>query len=390
MATALSDVRVLDLSIARAGPTCVRQLADWGADVVRIEPTGTATSVIGTARHGSDFQNLHRNKRCITLDLKHPDGKALFDRLLGTADVVVENMRPPVKHRLRIDYESVRAINPRIVYGSLSGFGQDGPYADRGGVDQIAQGMSGIMSVTGTPGEGPMRTGVAITDLAAGMYLAIGILAALHERDRSGEGQWVTTSLLEAGVAMMDFQATRWTIDREVPPQAGNHHPTSIPMGCYATADGYVNICGSGGRILSAFFEAIGAPELPLDPRFDTSAKRSERRDELNKLIEGRLLARTASEWVAILNEVGVPAGPVHNVDEVFADPQVQHLGMVTTVEQTVLGPLDVLRNAVTMSRTPSVLDRASPEKGEHTDEVLTELGLSASEIADLRAREIV
>jgi formyl-CoA transferase len=326
----------------------------------------------------------------MTLDLKSTEGKQLFERLVARADVVVENMRPTVKHRLGVDYDSVRAVNPRVVYGSISGFGQDGPYAERGGVDQIAQGLSGLMSVTGLPGQGPVRTGVAITDLAAGMYLAIGILAALHERTLSGEGQWVQTSLLEAGIGMLDFQATRWTIDGEVPPQAGNHHPTSIPMGCYESADGYVNICGSGGRIMERFFEAIDAPELMHDPRFDTWEKRSANRDALNELIEARIRTRTTAEWVAALNEVSVPAGPVNTVDKVFEDPQVRHLEMVAPVKHEQLGELGLLRNSVRMSRTPSNVHLASPEPSEHTDEILTQLGLTEGEIGQLRDLGVV
>jgi formyl-CoA transferase len=340
--------------------------------------------VLGDNRHGSDFQNLHRNKRGISIDLKSNEGRDLFYRLVETADIVVENMRPSVKHRLSVDYDSLRAINPRIIYGSISGFGQDGPYADRGGVDQIAQGLSGIMGVTGLPGQGPVRAGVAITDLTAGMYLAIGLLAALHERERSGEGQWVQTSLLEAGIAMLDFQATRWSIDGEVPGQAGNHHPTSVPMGCFATADGYVNIAASGGRLMKPFFEAIGEPQLLQDPRFDSHAKRSANRDELNRRVEDKLRTRTTNEWVTTLNHLGVPAGEVHAVDEVFADPQVEHLEMLQTVHHAEAGDLKVLRNAVGMSRTPHQVRMPSPDQGEHTREVLTEMGLSELEIDGL------
>src|SRR4051794_20388298 len=284
MKQALDDVLVLDLTIARAGPTCVRQLADWGADVIKIEPPIPGSN-LGDSRQGSDFQNLHRNKRAIAIDLKVPEGLALFYRMVAKADIVVENMRPAVKHRLGVDYQSLRAVNPRIVYGSISGFGQDGPYGDRGGVDQIAQGLSGLMSVTGLPGQGPVRCGAAITDVAAGIYLSFGILAALHERERSGEGQWVYTSLLEAGLGLMDFQVTRWTIEGEDPPQAGNHHPTHAPMGCFATSDGYVNIAGAGGDMMKRFLDAIDAAELLDDPRFETNANRLAHRDELNALI---------------------------------------------------------------------------------------------------------
>ena len=255
----LADLVVLDLTVARAGPTAVRQLADWGAEVIRIEPAGAHDDVTGGRRHGSDFQNLHRNKRCITLDLKQPRGREIFLALARRADVVVENFRADVKHRLGVDYESVRAVNPRIVYGSISGFGQDGPYRDRPGVDQIAQGLGGLMSVTGLPGQGPVRVGVAISDLAAGLYLACGILVALHERARSGEGQWVTTSLLEALIGMLDFQAARFLVEGEVAGQAGNHHPTLAPMGVFPTADGHINIAATSGHAVPCAARSVGA-----------------------------------------------------------------------------------------------------------------------------------
>ena len=285
-------------------------------------------------------------------------------RLVDSADVLIENMRPPVKHRLGFDYETVHARNPRLVYGSISGFGQDGPYAGRGGVDQIAQGMGGLMSVTGLPGSEPTRAGIPVSDLAAGLYLAIGVLVALHDRDRTGTGRWVQTSLLESMIAMMDFQAARWTIDGEVPPQAGNHHPMSVPMGCFASADGYVNIAGAGGRLLDNLCEVIGLPGLPADPRFDSAAKRSANRVELNALIAERLRTRTTAEWVEALNQAGVPCGPVYRMDEVFADPQVEHLAMTQPVEHPALGRLDILRNAVRMTDAPATVRTPSPDLG--------------------------
>lgn len=388
----LGDIRVVDLTVARAGPTCVRQLADWGADVIRVEPPGepAAREWLGGSRHGSDFQQLHRNKRALSLDLKSPAGREVLLRLVDTADVLVENMRPRVKHRLGFDYDTVHARNPRLVYGSISGFGQDGPYGDRGGVDQIAQGMGGLMSVTGLPGSEPTRVGIPVSDLAAGLYLAIGVLVALHDRQRSGTGRWVQTSLLEAMIAMMDFQAARWTIDENVPVQEGNHHPTIVPMGCFATADGYVNIGTSGGRLLEAFAAVIGLPGLPGDPRFDTAEKRSANRAELNALIAGRLRARSTAAWVEDLNEAGVPCGPVYRMDEVFGDPQVTHLGMTQTVRHPVLGSLTMVRNAVRMTDAPDTVRTPSPDPGDHTGEVLASLGYSQAEIGRLREQAVI
>jgi crotonobetainyl-CoA:carnitine CoA-transferase CaiB-like acyl-CoA transferase len=382
----LADIRVIDLTVARAGPTCVRQLADWGADVIRVEPPpGPATPDLTGSRHGCDFQHLHRNKRSLSLNLKAPGAREVLMRLVDTADVLIENMRPPVKERLGFDFGTVHERNPRLVYGSISGFGQDGPYAGRGGVDQIAQGMGGLMSVTGLPGGGPVRAGIPVADLASGLYLAVGVLVALHDRDRTGVGRWVQTSLLESMIAMMDFQAARWTIDRQIPPQEGNHHPMSVPMGCFASADGYVNIGAAGGRLLDSLCQVIGLPGIPADPRFDSAAKRSANRAELNALIAERLRARTTAEWVEALNQAGVPCGPVYRMDEVFADPQVEYLAMTEPVEHPALGRLDILRNAVRMTDAPATVRTPSPDPGDHTAEVLAELGYQQAEIDRLR-----
>jgi crotonobetainyl-CoA:carnitine CoA-transferase CaiB-like acyl-CoA transferase len=385
----LGDIRVIDLTVARAGPTCVRQLADWGADVIRVEPPADPGSA-ADGRHGCDFQHLHRNKRSLSLNLKAPGARDVLMRLVDTADVLIENMRPPVKNRLGFDFDTIHGRNPRLIYGSISGFGQDGPYAARGGVDQIAQGMGGLMSVTGLPGTGPTRAGIPVADLAAGLYLAVGVLVALHDRGRTGTGRWVQTSLLESMIAMMDFQAARWTIDHEVPPQAGNHHPTNVPMGCFASADGYVNIAGAGGRLLDNLCQVIGLPDLPGDPRFDSAAKRSANRAELNALIAGRLRRRTTAAWVEALNQAGVPCGPVYRMDEVFADPQVEHLAMTEPVEHPTLGRLDILRNAVRMTDTPATVRAPSPDRGAHTDDVLTELGYPRGELDRLRTQGVI
>jgi formyl-CoA transferase len=387
----LADLRVVDLTVARAGPTCVRQLADWGADVVHVDqpvaPSGAPRGSASTA--GSDFQHLQRNKRSLSIDLKTPDGHAVLMRLIETADVLVENMRPSVKQRLGFDWESVHRHNPRLVYGSISGFGQDGPYAERGGLDQIVQGMGGLMSVTGLPGTEPTRAGIPVADLAAGLYLAVGVLVALHERERTGVGRYVSTSLLEAMVGMMDFQAARWTVDGEVAPQEGNHHPTMVPMGCFASRDGYVNVGAPAGRMLERFGEVVDL-DLAADPRFATTADRSANRVAMNELIAERMRTRTTAEWVDALNAAGVPCGPVYGLDEVFADPQVRHLEMVGTVAHPVLGPLDIVRNAVQIPGAPPTVRTPAPDPGAHTTEVLESLGYDEHEIRDLRARGIV
>ena len=390
--SALSGYTVLDLTRVRSGPTCVRQLADWGADVIKIEMPEALEGGegLGGRRHGPDFQNLHRNKRSVTLNLKDPDGLAVFMKLVEKADVVVENYRPDVKNRLGIDYESLKKVNPRIILGSISGFGQDGPYLKRPGFDQIAQGMGGLMSITGLPGQGPVRVGIPVADLTAGMYAAIGILVALLEREESGEGQWVSTSLVQAMIAMLDFQAARWLIDHEVPPQAGNNHPTSIPTGVFRTVDGYINVATTGDRMFVLLCEVIGAPELAENPDYREAEARLRNRDALNDALQERLAGRTSNEWVEALNEAGVPCGPIYRIDEMFADPQIQHLGMARPVEHPALGRLEVVNQPVRLSRAPDTAWQATPERGQHTDEVLAEFGVDAERVADLRARGIV
>ena len=383
---ALSRFKVLDLTRVRAGPTCVRQFADFGADVVKVETPGAGDGGLGGPRLGSDFQNLHRNKRCITLDLKHPAGKEALFRLAAGADVLVENFRPDVKDRLGIGYDAMRAVNPRLVYASISGFGEDGPYRMRPGFDQIAQGMGGLMSVTGAPGGGPMRVGIPVADLTAGLFAAQGIMAALLEREVSGQGQWVQVSLLAAQIAMMDFQAARYLAEGEVPGQAGNNHPTSIPTGVFATADGYVNIATSGNAIWARLAAALGLEALVDDARFDTGNARQGNRDELNRLIEDVTRTRSSAGWVEALEAAGVPCGPVYSMDQVFADPQVRHLGMAPKVRHPKLGEVALVGQAIKLGRTPAELRTATAELGQHTEDVLQELGYSAGEIAAMRA----
>lgn len=387
----LSQIKVLDLTRARAGPTTARQLADWGADVIKVEMTeGSEGASFDGHRDSADFQNLHRNKRSLAIDLKSEDGRRIFARLAEKADVIVENFRPDVKHRLGIDYDSIRKINPRIVYGSISGFGQDGPYAHRPGVDQIAQGMSGLMSVTGLPGQGPVRAGAAVADMSAGLYLSIGILLALVERQRSGEGQWVQTSLVESLIAVMDFQSAAWLFDRKVPAQAGNNHPYFIPTGTFPTKDGHINI-GSGTQgSWTRLCKAIGAEALLARPDYADPDLRRGHRDKLNEELSAILRTRTSAEWVEALNAGGVPCGPIYSIDQAFADPQVKHLGIATPIEHPRLGAREIVGQPIHMSRTPWQMRRVTPDAGEHSGEILRELGFEDDDIADLRQRKII
>jgi len=385
----LSRFKVIDLSRVRAGPTCVRQLADWGAEVVKIEdPKGDGG--LGGDRNGPDFQNIHRNKRSLTLDLKKPEGVAILKKLVAGADVLVENFRPDVKFRLGVDYESLKPVNPRLVYASISGFGQDGPYRERPGVDQIAQGMGGLMAITGMPEQGPVRVGIPIADLTAGIFAAMGILIALLEREESGEGQYVESSLLSSQIAMLDFQAARWLVKHEVPGQAGNNHPTSIPTGVFPTKDGFINIATAGEELYRRLCDAIGRPDLPGDPDYATPEARRKNRDKLNDLIAKITPAKSSAEWIDLLTKAGVPAGPIYKMNEVFADPQVKHLRMARKVKHAKLGEIELVGQAVSLSRTPWEMRLPTPERGEHTDEVLRELGYQGQDISRLRNEGVI
>ena len=387
----LTGVLVLDLTLARAGPTAVRHLADWGADVIRIEPPPVPGSEdIAGARDGFDFQNLHRNKRAINLNLKDPKGHEAFMRLVSRADVVVENMRASVKHRLGIAWDDVRAVNPRIVYGSISGFGQTGPYANRAGVDQIAQGMGGLMSITGEPGHGPMRVGIPVVDLTAGNLLALGIVMALFDRTRTGVGRWVQTSLLETQVFMLDFQAARFLFDGEVPKQAGNNHPTGIPTGVFPASDGHINIAASSGRLWSRFCEAIGRPEWLTRDGWQTQKGRSDDRAAINAAIAEVTQHKPSAHWIELFEEAGIPCGPINTIDKVFADPQVQHLGMVSAINHPRLGRKQVVSSAINVSDLPRGVRSPTPEQGADTEAVLREVGFSPDELAEMRAEGVV
>jgi formyl-CoA transferase len=387
---ALSRFRVIDLTQVRAGPTACRQLADWGADVIQVQmPDHMRGDDTLGGQDGSDYQYTHRNKRSITLNLKEPEGIAILKRLIASADVVVENFRPDVKFRLGIDYETLSKDHPGLIYASISGFGQSGPLSQRPGFDQIAQGMGGLMSVTGKAGDGPMRVGIPIADLCAGIFAAQGILVALLERDASGKGQWLHTSLLESTIYMMDFQNSRWLIDGDIPTQAGNYHPTSIPTGVYKAKDGYMNIAVFGSKIWERFCDILGAPEWVTDERYKDKQGRSINRDSINAEINRRLAAQDCAYWVERFNEGGVACGLINDVKGVFEEAQVQHLGIVKDVVSIHHGPQKMVGQPMQLTRTPSTVARSAPKRGEHSEEILKEIGLEAAELSNLKAKGV-
>jgi formyl-CoA transferase len=384
----LARFKVLDLTAHRAGPTAVRQLADWGADVIKIErPVAESGSdAMGGKIKGPDYQNLHRNKRSLTLDLKSEEGKAIFFKLAEKADVIVENFRSDVKTRLGIDYDAVSRINPRIVYGSISGFGQSGPDAKRPGVDQIAQGMGGLMSITGLPGQGPVRVGIAIADLTSGMFLAQAIMMALLQRETTGKGQWVHTSLLEAMIFMLDFQAARWLMKGDVPGQAGNNHPTGMPTGVYPTSNSHINIAAAGDNLWQRCCKTLGLDALIDDPDYVSPDQRSKNRDSLNEKLSAATRTRTSAEWIDLLNQAGVPCGPINSIDETFAEPQVKHLGIATKVNHPELGAFEIVGQPINMTSLPRATDlRPAPNPGQHTEEILASIGYDPADIIALR-----
>jgi formyl-CoA transferase len=361
----------VDLTTVRSGPTCTKILADFGAQVLRVERPGGELQ----ARIYHDSADLHRNKRSIAVNLQDPRGVGIVKRLAARADVVVENYRPDVKHRLGIDYEVLSRENPRLIYASISGFGQEGPYRDRPGYDQIVQGMSGLMWLTGDEESAPLRIGIPICDLLAGYFAAIGILVALLERESSGRGQEVKTSLLEAMTGSLSFQAAKFANTGEVPRPVGNHHPQNAPMGVYRAKDGYFNLAVGNDRMWARLCETLGRPELGEDPRFKGLFERIRNREEMNSILAEIFLRRTSAEWVEMLNADGIAAGPIYKLDQVFADTQVQLAGLIGEVTNAEWGPHKVIRVPVHLSRTPAVVEHGAPMTGEHTRETLEKLG---------------
>ncbi len=395
---ALSRFTILDATRVRAGPTAVRLFADMGARVIKLEiPPGApgGDDMIGGRDHNrADYENLHRNKQSLTLNMKAPEGLAILKELVAKADVFIENYRPDVKYRLGIGPEELRAINPRLVYASISGFGQDGPYANWPGFDSIAQGMGGLMSVTGKPEDGPMRVGIPLADLCAGHFCAQGVLAALLEREATGEGQWVQTSLLESQIAMLDFQAAQWLIDKKVPVATGNEHPLTVPTGVFATSDGYLNLAAIGQSMWKRLCQALRVPQLIDEPGFGSDPERVANRARVNAAVGAIFKTRSTAEWTETLLAAGVPCGPIHRIDQVFADAQVKHLGIARPLQHPELGDIELIGQPVQLSAHPrNPRDQPitpAPQQGADTDAILAELGYSAQRVAELRAAFVV
>mgnify|MGYP000709318272 CR=1 FL=1 len=392
----LAHITILDATRVRAGPTAIRTFADLGARVIKLEiPPGApgGDDMIGGRDHNrADYENLHRNKESLTLNMKTEEGRRILSELVREADVFIENYRPDVKYRLGIGPDDLRAINPRLVYASISGFGQDGPYANWPGFDSIAQGMGGLMSVTGEPGRGPMRVGIPLADLCAGHFCAQAIMAALLERSVSGEGQWVQTSLLEAQIAMLDFQAAQWLIDHKVPKSTGNEHPLTVPTGVFATQDGYINLAAIGQTMWKRLCGALGLESLITEPGLSSDPERVKQRARVNQCVGDVIRTRSTAHWTEVLLKAGVPCGPIYSVDHMFEDPQVRHLGMAQAMHHPELGDIEVVALPMQFSRHPraGIPMRAAPEQGDQTDAILTGLGYSPEQIAQLRAQFVV
>jgi formyl-CoA transferase len=390
---ALDGIRVLDQTQVMAGPFCSMLLADMGADVIKIEPPGgedTRRERELAPGVSASFLAVNRGKRGLVVDLKQPAGIELFKRLVSTADIVVENYRPGVARRLGVDYDTLNALNPRLIYCSISGFGQTGPYASRGGFDLVAQAMSGIMSATGSDGGAPVKVGVPITDLGAGLFAVVGILCALRARHRTGRGQRVETSLFEAGIALSQWEATQYWYSGEVPRGLGTAHRLNAPYQALRASDGHFTVGAANDNLWPRFATLLGLPELIADSRFATVRDRVRNRAELEPLLEAVTSQETRAHWLATCEAAGIPAGPIYTVPEALADPHALARGMVQELPHPTLGAVKALGNPVKMSATPPRLRTAAPALGADADAILRELGYADTDIAALREGRVI
>jgi len=390
----LEGLTVLDLSTQLSGPYCSMLLGDLGADVIKVERPGQGDDARAfppfVNGESAPFMTFNRNKRSLTLDLKQPAGREICLRLAARADVFLENFRAGAAERLGLGYAHISAVNPRLIYCSISGFGQTGPYRERGGFDLIAQGMSGLMSITGEEDGPPLRVPIPLTDLGAGMFGAIGILAALAAREKSGRGQWVDTSLLETPIAWSVYEAAGYFATGEVPPRLGAGHRASAPYQPFRTKDGWLNLGAAGQQFWPKICEVLDLPDLSKDPRFATNAERVKHRKELAALLQRRFDRETTAHWLSRLEAEGVPAGPILTYDQVFADPQVRHREMVVEVDHPVAGQSRVLGVPIKFTESPAGIRRAAPTLGQHTPEILKTLGYSDDDLARLRTEGVI
>jgi crotonobetainyl-CoA:carnitine CoA-transferase CaiB-like acyl-CoA transferase len=395
MKKALEGIKVLDLSRALAGPYCTMMLADMGADVIKVEMPGRGDDsrswgppfVEGESAY---FMSINRNKKSITLNMKSENSTEIIYKLIKQSDVLVENFRPGAMERLGLEYEQVKEMNPKIIYCSISGFGQNGPYRMLPGFDQVLQGMGGLMSITGDPGGSPIKVGVAIADISGGMFAAYGIVVALYNREKTCKGQMIDVSLLDSQVAWLTYRSGAYFASGEIPQPVGSGHPVIVPYQAFKAKDVYINIAVGNDQLWQKFCKTVGLEKVMDDPRFATNAKRVENREEIVKIVGDLVATKNGEEWLKILTDAGIPCGPIYTVDKIFADPQILHRQMLKELDHPKAGRIKVTGIPVKLSDTPGEVKTAPPVLGQHTQEILTELGYSGQDIKKLRQEKVV
>jgi crotonobetainyl-CoA:carnitine CoA-transferase CaiB-like acyl-CoA transferase len=395
MARALDGIRIIDFSKALAGPYCTMLLADMGAEVIKVEMPGSGDDSRGWGPpfiegEAAYFLSVNRNKKSITLNLKDPKAKEIALKIIEKADIVLESNRPGVMTKLGLDYETVKKINPGIIYCSISGFGQTGPYSKRPGFDQVIQGYGGIMGLTGEKGGGPLKVGIAVTDIATGMFAATGILTALYHRERTGQGQHVDASMLDGQVSWLTYQAGRYLASGNVPQRIGSAHPLIVPYQDFEASDGFINIAAGNDNLWKKFCAATDLSDIADDPKFATNPKRVENRDEVVAIVSKKIKTKTMQEWLDILNDAGVPCGPIYTVDQIFKDPQVLAREMLVEVDHPKCGKIQVTGSPIKLSETPAEITTHPPMLGEHNSSILQEFGFSEEDITKLKEDKVI
>jgi len=395
MSQVLKGIKVLDLTRALAGPYCTMLLADYGAEVIKVELPGTGDDTRGwgppfVEGESAYFMSINRNKKSLTLDMKNTKSKDILERMIKQSDIIVENFRPGAADRLGLGYEQVKKINPKIIYCSISGFGQDGPYRELPGFDQTLQGMGGMMSITGEPDGPPMKVGVAIADISGGMFAGFGIMLALFHREKTGKGQWVDTSLLDSQIAWLTYRAGEFFASGKLPEKVGSGHPMIVPYQAFKAKDEYINIAAGNDQLWKRFCKVINMENIMDDPKFVTNAKRVENRKELIAILSKIIETKTGAEWLKLLEDAGIPAGPIYTLDKLFSDPQVLHRKMVVELAHPKAGKIKVTGVPVKLSDAPGEITAPPPLLGQHNKEVLKDLGYSAEEIEKLIADKVV